>query len=200
MSTVLVKTTVPSTTDQAITAAIASLKKSLPFLVNLSKTDRKAVAKPSAKAQTFIKQALDVALQNPTMLPASFDIHEMQQDMQLFEYLASLELRLRQVLQEVDDTLKQVGTQNYAAARLIYASASSQFAGPPLQLAADQLGRHFGRKPKTRPAVNNGNGAGNSASPAPASPVHALPAPGAPASAPPASPPAASTAPTTSRG
>jgi len=202
MSTVPVKATVPSTTDQeAVTAAIASLKKSLPFLINLSKADRKAVAKPGAKAQTFIKQALEVAIQNPAMLPASFDVPEMKKDVQLFEYLTSIQLPLRQVMQEVDDTVKQVGTQNYAAARLIYASASSQFAGPPLQLAADQLGRHFGRRPKTKPAAN-GNGAGNSAPATPASPVHALPAPGTPApvSAPPASPQPTSTAPTTPKG
>ena len=121
------------------------------------------------------------------MLLASFDVPEMQKDVQLFEYLTSLQLRLRQVLQEVDDTVKQVGTKNYAAARLIYASASSQFAEPPLQLAADQLGKHFGRKPKTKPAANNGNGAGHTVSATPASPGPALPAPGtaAPALAPP---------------
>jgi hypothetical protein len=176
MSTVPINATVPPTTDQdAVTAAIASLKKSLPFLINLSKADRKAVAKPSAKAQTFIKEALNVAIQNPMMLPASFNAPEMQNGVQLFQYLASLQLPLRQILQEVDDTLKQVGTQTYTAARLIYASASSQFAGPPLQLAADQLGKHFGRKAKTKPAAN-GNNADN-ASPTPVSPVPASPAP-----------------------
>jgi hypothetical protein len=70
----------------------------------------------------------------------------MLNDVQAFEYLNSFQLRLHQVLQEVDDTLKQVGDQAYTAARPIYASASSQFAGPPLQLAADQLSKHFGRK------------------------------------------------------
>src|SRR6266852_3476086 len=128
-------------------------------------------------------------------------VPEMQNGVQLFDYLASLQLRVRQILQEVDATLKQVGTQTYTSARSIYASASSQFAGPPLQLAADQLGKHFGRKAKTKPAAN-GTSTGKPASPAPASPVSASPAPGtaAPVSAMPASPPAASTTPPTPKG
>ena len=46
------------------------------------------------------------------------------------------------------DTAMQVGSQAYAAARVVYASASSSFAGPPLEVAAGQLSKHFARKPK----------------------------------------------------
>ena len=175
MNVVSVQATVPSTDDRnAITAAIASLKQRLPFLINFSKADRKTVTKPSAKGQTFIKEALDVAVQNPAMLPVSFEVNDLRNSSQLFEYLTSIQLPLRQLLQEIDDTTRQVGNQAYTAARAIYASASSQLAGPPLQLAADQLGKHFGRKPKAAKAAANGNGA---ATPAPVTtpPAHAAP-------------------------
>ena len=153
MSTVQINASIPSAADQeAITAAIASLKKSLPFLISLEKTERRAITKPSAKAQTFMKDALDVAMQNPVILPASFNVPEMQDSLRLFQYLVSLQLQLRQVMQEVDDTVKQVGNQVYTSARAVYASASSQFSGPALQVAADQLGKHFGRRPKAKAA------------------------------------------------
>ena len=164
MSTVQVNATLPSTADQdAITAAIASLKKSLPFLISLEKADRRAITKPSAKAETFMKDALDVAMHNPAMLPAAFNVPEMQNGLSLFEYLVSLQLQLRQVMQEVDDTVKQVGNQVYTSARAVYASASSQFSSPALQVAADHLGKHFGRRPKAKPAGES------SSSPAPTS-------------------------------
>ena len=70
MSNVSIKATVPSTEDQAaIKAAIASLKQKLPFLINLDSADRQSIPKTGGRVQPFIKEALDVAVQNPTVLP-----------------------------------------------------------------------------------------------------------------------------------
>ena len=160
MSTVRIKATVPSAEDQAaVKAAIASLKQKLPFLINLDPADSKSIPRTGGKVQAFIKQALDVAVQNPTVLPVAFDVKEMIGEMQLSAYLTSTQLALRQLLRQVDDTVIQLGSQAYEVARTVYASASSRFAGPQLEVAANQLGKHFGRKPRTAKTAANGDGA-----------------------------------------
>jgi hypothetical protein len=159
MSTVPIKATLPSAEDQAaVKAAIASLKQKLPFLINLDPADRKSMPRSGGKVQTFIKDALDVAVQNPAVLPVAFDVNEMIGDMQLLGYLTSVQLAVRQLMRQIDDTVIQVGSQAYAAARTVYASASSHFAGPQLEVAANQLGKHFGRKAKGAKTAANGNG------------------------------------------
>ena len=85
----------------------------------------------------------------------------MRNDTQLFACLTPLQLALHQLKKQIDDTTMQVGSQAYAAARVVYASASSNFAGAPLEVAANELGKHFGRKPKAAKA------AGGTPAPAP---------------------------------
>ena len=149
-----VKATVSEDDQGSVSAAIASIKQKLPFLVDLSADDRKSMVKIGTKGYGFAKQALDVASQHPGVLPASFDVNEMRNETQLFAYLTTLQLTLSQLKKQIDDTVMQIGSQAYAAARVVYACASSSFAGPPLEVAANQLGRHFGRKPKaTKPAT-----------------------------------------------
>ena len=143
-----VKATVSEDDQGTVSAAIASIKQKLPFLVDLSVDDRKSMVKIGTKGYSFVKQALDVASQHPGVLPASFDVNDMRNDTQLFAYLTTLQLTLSQLKKQIDDTVMQIGSQSYASARVVYASASSSFAGPPLEVAADQLGKHFGRKPK----------------------------------------------------
>ena|SRR5438552_16923235 len=159
MNTVTIKATLPSAEDQAaVKAAIASLKQKLPFLINLDPADRKSIPRTGGKVQAFIKEALDVAVQNPTVLPVAFDVNEMIGNMQLMTYLTSMQLTLRQLMRQVDDTVMQLGNQAYEAARTVYASASSRFAGPQLEVAVNQLGKHFGRKPRIAKTAANGNG------------------------------------------
>jgi len=160
MNTVSIKASVLTAEDQAaVKAALASLKQKLPFLINLDPADRRSIPRSGGKVQAFIKEALDVAVQNPTVLPVAFDVNEMIGDMQLVAYLSSIQLTLRQLMRQIDDTVMQVGSQAYAAARTVYGSASSRFAGPELEVAANQLGKHFGRKPRTAKTPANGNGA-----------------------------------------
>ena len=182
MNTTTIKATVSPDDQGAISAAIAAIKQKLPFLIDLSINDRKSMVKISAKGYSFVKQALDVASQHPGVLPASFDVNELRADTQLFAYLTTLQLTLHQLKKQIDDTAMQIGSQAYAAARVVYASASSSFAGPPLEVAVDQLGKHFGRKPKAAKATTKGTTP--AASKPTATPPASTPAPATPAAAP----------------
>jgi hypothetical protein len=49
----------------AVMAAIATIKAKLPFLIDLSAEERKALPKMGDKSRAFVSKAMEVATQNP---------------------------------------------------------------------------------------------------------------------------------------
>jgi hypothetical protein len=139
----------------AVMAAIATIKAKLPFLVDLSADDRKALPKMGDKSRAFVSKAMEVAMQNPDFLPRSFDIAELQKDVQLFESLYPILLSLTQLQDLVDDTCLAVGSEAYAAALQVYTYAKASGQGTGLETAVEELGLRFARKyrkPKSQAA------------------------------------------------
>lgn len=130
----------------AVMAAIATIKAKLPFLVDLSADDRKALPKMGDKSRAFVSKAMEVATQNPDFLPRSFDIAELQKDVQLFESLYPILLSLTQLQDLVDDTCLAVGSEAYAAALQVYTYAKASGQGTGLETAVEELGLRFARK------------------------------------------------------
>ena len=54
---------------EAVMAAIATIKEKLPFLIDLTADDRKALPKMGDKSRAFVSKALEVTTQNPDFLP-----------------------------------------------------------------------------------------------------------------------------------
>ena len=73
------------TDREAVMDAITTIKTRLPFLIDLTADERKALPKMGDKSRAFVSKALEVATQNPDFLPRSFDLEEMRKDVQLFE-------------------------------------------------------------------------------------------------------------------
>jgi hypothetical protein len=61
----------------AVMSAVATIKAKLPFLVDLTADERKALPKMGDKSRAFVSKALEVATQNPDFLHRSFDLDEM---------------------------------------------------------------------------------------------------------------------------
>ena len=126
--------------------AIATIKEKLPFLIDLSNEERKALPKMGDKSRTFVSKALEVATQNPEFLPRSFDLDEMRKDVQLFEALYPVLLSLSQVHELVDDTSLAVGSEAYAAALQVYTYAKASGQGGGLETVVDEMGQRFARR------------------------------------------------------
>ncbi|MEH1937872.1 MAG: hypothetical protein V7L14_30025 [Nostoc sp.] len=146
MSTTRISATLTQTERDAVLQAIATIKEKLPFLVDLSADDRKALPKMGDKSRDFVSIALEVAAQNPEFLPRSFDIDEMQKDVQLFEALYPVLLSLTQLQELVDDTTLAVGSEAYAAALQVYNYAKASGQGAGLDAVIVEMGRRFARK------------------------------------------------------
>ncbi|BAY27142.1 hypothetical protein NIES2100_69640 [Calothrix sp. NIES-2100] len=133
---------------EAVMEAISTIRQKLPFLIDLSTEERKALPKLGDKSRAFVSKALEIAAQNPDFLPRSFDVDEMRRDIELFEALYPILLSLTQLQELVDDTSVAVGSEAYAAGLLVYNYAKASGKGAGLDSMVDDLGRRFARKAK----------------------------------------------------
>lgn len=123
----------------------------LPFLIDLSTEDRQSLPKMGDKSRTFVSGALQLAAQDDSYLPRSFDVAEMRQDVELAEGLLPISVALKQLSEFVDDTYIQVGSEAYTAALVVYDSAKRNGRGAALDGLLDTLGQRFARKSKDEP-------------------------------------------------
>ncbi|AFZ27152.1 MULTISPECIES: hypothetical protein [Cylindrospermum] len=133
---------------EAVLKAVATIKEKLPFLIDLSKDERIALPKLGDKSRAFVVKALEVATQNPDILPRYFDVDEMRRDVELFEALYPIVLSLSQLQALIDDTCLAAGSEAYVAALTVYNYAKVSGNTQGLDAALDELGRRFARKTK----------------------------------------------------
>lgn len=137
---------------QAVMDAINTIRQKLPFLIDLTPDERRSLLRMGDKSRGFVAQALEVAEQNPDILPRSFDVAEMRRDVELLSALAPVLNALSQLNELVDDTHMAVGSEAYASALLVYQYARAAGRGPALDSALDSLGQRFARKSRCAPA------------------------------------------------
>jgi hypothetical protein len=131
---------------QAVLDAVNTIRTKLPFLIDLSPEERRSLLRMGDKSRGFVTQALEVAEQNPDVLPRSFDVAEMRKDVELLSALSPILAALAQLNELVDDTVMAVGSEAYAAALLVYQFVRAAGKGSALDTALDGMGQRFARK------------------------------------------------------
>ena len=143
-----ISATVSIDDQQAIRAAVETLRQKLPFLIDLTMEERKAIAKLGDKTQGFVQKAWEIANEHEHLFAAVF-LDEMRKDAQLLDVLSAIELSIQTLAKKLNDTKMQVGAEAYAAARTVYSVTKTPFAKAALREASDDLARYYGRKRKT---------------------------------------------------
>ncbi len=129
---------------QQIKAALQTIQKKLPFLITLSTEERRRLFKMGDKSLAFVNNSLTAAQSNPDILPASFDIQEFVRDYQLAATLTELLIALRQLSEQVDDTLLAVGSEAMSSSLTVYDYVKTAAKKTPgLKSLAEQLGDRF---------------------------------------------------------
>ena len=129
---------------QQIKAALQTIQKKLPFLITLSTEERRKLFKMGDKSLAFVNNSLTAAQSNPDILPASFDIQEFVRDYQLAATLTELLIALRQLSEQVDDTLLAVGSEAMSSSLTVYDYVKTAAKKTPgLKRLAEQLGDRF---------------------------------------------------------
>jgi hypothetical protein len=143
-----------SADQQAVLAAINTIRTKLPFLIDLSPEERKGLPRLGDKSRGFVSQALEIASQNPDILPRSFDVEEMRKDVELLDAFLPVMLAFAQLNELIEDTYIEVGSEAYAAALNVYQYTRAAGKGAALDNALDTLSRRFARKSgKTTPGT-----------------------------------------------
>ena len=148
MPTNLIHATLSDSDRDAVLAAIALIREKLPFLQDLTPTERRDLPKLGDKSVGFVQHADTLTRHDDSFLPRSFDLPEFQSDAALFEALAPIRAALMQLAELVDDTTILVGSEAYVAALVIYQNARTNGQGEGFDELLDELSRRFARRTK----------------------------------------------------
>ncbi|MBD2195529.1 MULTISPECIES: hypothetical protein [Calothrix] len=129
---------------QEIKAALQTIQKKLPFLITLSTEERRKLYKMGDKSFAFVNNSVSAAQSNREILPASFNVEELVQDYQLATTLTELLISMRQLTEQVDDTLLAVGSEAMTSSLTVYDYVKTAAKKTPgLKTLAEQLGERF---------------------------------------------------------
>ena len=105
---------------QVIKDALATIRQKLPFLVNLTKAERKQLYKTGESRLSFVQNAKAAAQNNLGLLPGIFDVDQFASDVDLFAVLTELTTMFKQLFSQSDDTRMAVGAESIAGALQVY--------------------------------------------------------------------------------
>jgi hypothetical protein len=129
---------------QEIKAALQTIQKKLPFLITLSVEERRKLFKMGDKSLAFVNNSVAAAQSNRDILPASFNVEELVQDYQLATTLTEILTSMRQLTEQVDDTLLAVGSDTMTSSLTVYDYVKTAAKKTPgLKTIAEQLGERF---------------------------------------------------------
>ena len=104
----------------AVKTAIQTIQTNMPFLLGLTMEERSSLPKINVANKAFTEDAINAMVNNPTLLPAYFNVAEMQKDMTLFAQLDELNILINQLAERVSDTQMLAGSEAYVSALAAY--------------------------------------------------------------------------------
>ncbi len=103
-----------------VLAALKVIRAKLPFLIGLSKDQRKQMAKMGDARYSFVHQTLGLAQDVPEMLPRAFNVEDFRRDVELLEDLRGILLEVSTLNEALDDTAFALANEAYTSARTVY--------------------------------------------------------------------------------
>jgi len=122
----------------------------LPFLINLTPEERRELPRMGDKSRAFVLASLNLAEQDDSFLPRSFDVAEMRQDEDLFNAMTMIFTALAILFERLQDTMLLTGSDLYVAALEVYDAAKRKGGSDSggLDQLLDALGQRFARRSK----------------------------------------------------
>ena len=146
-----VSTTVKAEDLMAMLGAIAILKEKLPYLVTLLPDEKMEMLKMGDKTFAFVTKALEYATANPNLV-GFIDLGEFEKDVKLITALLKVLRPLQQIVEQLEDTVMQAGSEAYNEALHFYSTSrvAMKSGQPGAQTIFNDLAERFpGRSKKT---------------------------------------------------
>ena len=139
----------------AIRSMLAGLEEKLKAMVELTAAQRVSLLRMGARSESFVRHTLDTLEQDPDILPRSFDLEEMQRDLQALDDLRPIFSRLRQLAGRADDTERALGNDLYEAALAAYRIAKATEGSAVADMLQDHGSARFASNGKRNPAPDD---------------------------------------------
>lgn len=134
-----------------IKKTIGDISPKMPFLVSLTKKEKRALIKLGPKSADFVSDAAGAAKNFPDILPRTLDAEEFQKDSSLFAALTDIAMVLDSMQEKVNDTLAIVGNDAMTKGLKVYAYVQTAASKEPgLKSVADKLKVRFKKTPQAK--------------------------------------------------
>jgi len=136
-----------------VTADLADIQNSLPFILKLSPSVKKSLPKLEDARSPFVSKCLFYARKEPKILPPYTDLDELERDLKLFNNLQNIAKEIDRLSDMINDTRIAAGSDAYTAALTIYNSAkqAAKMNVPGTKSIVDDLKTTFESVPSAKP-------------------------------------------------
>lgn len=154
MSKNLISASIPETALAQVQEKIKELRELLaPYLVALTVEERATLPKMSDKTFAFVSKTAEYLKTNPKLVPPMMEADEFQKDFKLNQDLLPILNGLKQLSDNLSDTVMLAGHEAYAQALLYYASVkmAAKIGDVDAKSIQEDLGKRFvaqGRRTK----------------------------------------------------
>lgn len=100
--------------------ALNVIDRLMPFLVELTPKEMKSLAKIDVSNQNFAMETINVLETTAVQLPANMSKEEIKKDLDLYQQLNRLRLRIEQLAKTVKHTTILAGSQAYSSSLVVY--------------------------------------------------------------------------------
>ncbi|MFN8284563.1 MAG: hypothetical protein U0U67_15180 [Chitinophagales bacterium] len=104
----------------AVKGAINTIQSNLPMLLGLTLDERKTIPKIDVNNKIFVEDAITAMENNPSFLPAYFNVGELKKDLTLYQQLDPLLVEINKLAEKIDDTQMLAGSEAYVTALAAY--------------------------------------------------------------------------------
>lgn len=132
----------------AVDDLVAALDK---YLMNLSPEQRRRLPKISTQDRALAQDALAVVTNNSDFMAKSFSVPDFKQDIDFFDALSKIYLKLQPFMEKLDDTMLAARSDLDNQMRDVYTSAKRNNVTAGLDSLTNYFGQRFRRTPKTPP-------------------------------------------------
>jgi len=145
---------IDDSTKQEIINRLNEISRHLPFLINLTPEERRAIPKMGDKTIAFVEKAIEFIKANPQLVPPYVDVNELERDFKLAVQFRDIVTLIDSLSEKISDTYLAAGSEAYITALAFYNSVKSaaKMNVPGTDTIADELSERFEKNFKAKPS------------------------------------------------
>ena len=99
----------------AVKTALQTINTNMPFLIGLTVDERIALPAIDVNNKAFTEDAINAAVNNPSLVASYLSVPNMQNDMALYTQLDEIKGLVNQLLEKIEDTQLLAGSEVYVS-------------------------------------------------------------------------------------